>query len=60
MHADELAMANDVECNCNPRSDAGKQKLARRIQRAEALNEQAGMTGLDSGTGTPTLLQRPD
>ena len=44
MHADELAMASDVECNCNPRSDAGKQKLARRMQRAEALNEQAGMT----------------
>ena len=45
MHADELAMASDVKCNCNPRSDAGKQKLARRIQRAKALNEQAGMSG---------------
>ena len=44
MHASELTVTCDVECHSNPGRDARKQDFARRVQRAEALNQQSPLT----------------
>jgi hypothetical protein len=38
-------MTSDLECNRDPRSDAGKEYLARWMPWPETLNEEAPITG---------------